>query len=351
MSKKNLPKEVSKENPKKIEKNAENLPKDITKEIKEKILSEVEKEVKTSILEGTKKYKEDIKIELIEDVNNQVADLLKKEEKRMLKSKNIAIFKRNIVIIGLFSLLVYFGYCLYDIKYFDFMKSDCERAGNCYVGENGNTNDNNEQEPTIVKDKKWYIDNFGYLLDKVKLTLNQDNVSAYYMYSSDRRVNEMKTSMLLNLAYNQVSSKNIKTNSVNITVEGSELQNAFENLFGSLTQYKPQGFTYNCLQFKYEQDKDRYTAENKKCEKSNNKIIEEIEDMYEEGNVLYIITNATIYNENENSFYTFDNLYEPVVTNVKEEDLKGNARKLNNYQYQFKKVDDKYYLDAIVKLR
>lgn len=335
-------------------KEEESIKKDIVKEIKEKVLTEVEKEVKNSILENTKKYKEDLKIELIEDVNSEVADLMKKEERRILKGKNVSIFKRDVIIFVFFGLILYFGYCLYDAKYFNFMKSECERNGNCYVTENNNNNnegESQEQEPLIIKDKNWYIENYGYLLDNMKVSLSADSVSAYYLYSTDRYINDIKSSILLNLAYKNLSSKQIKTNSVNITIEGADLKAAFEKLFGETVNYKPTSFTYNCLKFKYNQDKDKYTADNTKCPTANNKILEEIEDMYEEGNVLYILTTATIYNQSESSFYTFDNLYEPEITDVTEEDLITNIRRLNRYQYQFKKVEDTYYLDSIIKLK
>lgn len=339
-----------KEISKKIE---ENIKKDVVKEIKNKVLDEVNREIKTSIVESVKNYKEDLKEELLEDVNSEVEDLMKREEKRILKGKNVAIFKRDIVIVVCLGLILYFGYCLFDAKYFNFMKLECERNGTCFQQENVNNPDgeNKEQTPEVIKDKNWYITNFSYLIDNVKLSLNADNVSAYYLYSTDRRVSEIKPSILLNIAYKNVNTKNIKTNSVNITIDGSVLKEAFTKVFGSLTNYKPSDFTYNCLHFKYNQDKDKFTAENKKCSTSNNKILETIDDIYEEGDVLYIITNATIYNETENSFYTFDNLYEPEVSGVNENDFNANARKLNRYQYQFKKIEENYYLDSIIKLR
>lgn len=334
-------------------KDSEVLKKDIIKELKEKVLEEVNKEIKTSILESTKEYKEDLKEEIREDVNNEVEDLVKKEEKRLIKGKNASIFKRDVVIAVFFGLLLYFGYCLYDVKYFNFMKSECERNGNCYVGESNSNNEgeNKEQVQEVVKDKDWYIKNYGDLLDKMKLSLSADSVSAYYLYSADRKVSEIKPSVLLNLAYKELNTKSIKTNSVSITVDGEDLKAAFEKLFGSTVNYKPASFHYNCLSFKYNQEKDKYTADNEKCSTANNKILEEIDDMYEEGDVLYMITNAAIYNENENSFFMFDNLYEPTVTGVTEEDFASNARKLNRYQYQFKKNEEHYYLDSIIKLK
>lgn len=331
-------------------KEKENSKKVITKEITDKIILDI----KNDIHNYTEEVKEDLKEDILDDVNNEISNLVKREEKRMLNNKKIAIFKRDIIIIILFAIGLYFGYCLYDAKYFNFMKSECEKEGNCNQVENnqdsGDTSSENN-EPLIIKDKKWYIDNFGYLLNKAKLTMNADNVSAYYLYSTDRKMSDVKSSVLLNMAYKNLNSKSIKSNSVSITVEGNDLKNAFQDLFGTFANYKPGNFTYNCLHFKYNQEKDRYSAENTKCAIANNKIIEEIDDMYEEGNVLYIITNATIYNESESSYYSFDNLYEPLFTDVTDADLSTYARRLNRYQYQFKKEEESYYLDSIIKLK
>ncbi len=327
------------------------IKKDVVKEIKEKVLQEVYKEIQTTIKDDTLKYKEDLKEEISIEIQNEVAEMVKQEEKRILRGKGFSIFKRDVVIFALFAIVLYFGYCLYDVKYFDFMKSECEKNGTCatsgeYVDGNG---ENKPQE--IVKDKEWYIDNYGYLLDEVKLSLNADHVSAYYLYSNDYKLSEIKSSYLLNMAYSQLETKQIKTNSQQIVVEGSDLKNAFEKLFGSTNYYKEGAFTYNCLNFTYNKDKDRYTAENNKCTKGKNEILEEIDNMYEDGDVLYILTTATIYNKEESSYYTFDNLFEAAVVDVTENDLEKNAKRLNKYQYQFKKANDTYYLDAITKLK
>ena len=65
-------KEVSK-------KEEETIKKDVVKEIKDKVLSEVNKEIKNSIMENTKKYKEDLRVELLEYVYRELADHVKKE--------------------------------------------------------------------------------------------------------------------------------------------------------------------------------------------------------------------------------------------------------------------------------
>lgn len=327
------------------------IKKDVVKEIKEKVLNELNKEIQTTIKESSAKFKEDVKEEINIEIQNEVSNMMQQEEKRILRGKNFSIFKRDVLILVFLGISFYFGYCLYDVKYFDFMKSECEKNGTCYV-ENGSGEGSDEnKQPEIVKDKEWYIENYGYLLDEVAITLNADNVSAYYLYSNDYKLNEIKSPYLLNMAYNKLDTKQIKTNSQTVTVEGSDLKNAFENLFGSTTYYKPSSFTYNCLNFTYNSEKDRFTAENTKCSKTKNTILEEIENMYEEGDVLYIQTIATIYNESEGSYYTFDNLFDAVALDVTRDDISRNSRKLNKYQYQFKKANDTYYFDGITKLK
>ena len=327
------------------------IKKDVVKEIKDKVIHDLEKEIQLTIKNNTEKYKEDFKEEISIEIQNEVSNLVKQEEKRLLRGKGFSIFKRDIIIFLLFGILVYFAYCLYDVKYFDFMKSECERNGTCVI-DNSNAIEGNDNKPAeIVKDKEWYIHNFGHLLEDVKVHLNPDNVSAYYLYSNDYKLNDIKTSYLLNMAYSKLEPKQIKTNTQTITIEGADLKHAFENLFGSTTYYKEGSFTYNCLNFTYNKEKDRYTAPNNKCLSSKNEIVEDIDTMYEEGDVLYIITTATIFNEGESAYYTFDNLFEPIVIDVKKEDVEKNSKKLNKYQYQFKKANDIYYLDSITKLK
>lgn len=327
------------------------IKKDIVKEIKEKVLQDLNKDIQATIKESTVKFKEDVKEEIGIEIQNEVTNIMKQEEKRLIRGKGFSIFKRDVVILVLFGFLCYFGYCLYDVKYFNFMKSECERNGTCITSnENGEYNGENKPQE-VVKDKDWYIENYGYLLDEVSVHLPADQVSAYYLYSNDYKLNEIKTSYLLNMAYSHLDTKQIKTNSQTVTVEGSELKKAFESLFGTLTYYKEVSFTYNCLNFTYNSEKDRYTAENTKCSKSKNEILEEIDNMYEEGDVLYIQTTATIYNSSEGSYYSFDNLFDAVVVDVTRDDVTKNSRKLNKYQYQFKKANDTYYFDGITKLK
>ena len=330
-------------------KKAENdAKKDILNNVKDKVMAELNKEIKASLTSQVNQFKESFQEEITRTINEEVEEVVKREEKRIARSKNFALFKKNVVILILLAITCYFGYCLYDVKYFNFMKSDCEKNGNCMVSNTDDKNSNPTEE--VIKDKNWYMENYGYLLNNVQVSLDADQVSAYYLYSKDYVLSDIKVSYLLNLAFKQVDSKNIKENSLNVTVDEEVLKKAFENLFGSLDNYKASTFSYNCLNSQYDKDKKRYVADNKECS-SNKKILENITDMYEEDNKLYILTTATIYDENEASFYTFDNLFDAKVANVTPNDLESNSKKLNKYQYIFKKADDTYYFDSITKLK
>lgn len=325
------------------------LKKEILKEAKIKAMAELDKEIKNSLVKNIEKYKEELKEEISNEINEEVINAVKREEKRLLRSKNFSILKKNIIILALFALVCYFGYCLYDAKYFDFMKSDCEKNGTCVI--DNKVNSESIDTDVVVKDKDWYIENYGYLLGNANVSLSADQASAYYLYSNDHKLSEIKTSYLLNLAYKKIPEKSIKTNSVSVTISADDLKKAYQELFGTLDGYKDTTFTYNCLNFVYKKDKDKYVADNNKCALSNKEILEVITDMYEEDNKLYILTNATIYDKSEESYYTFDNLFDPILLNVTVDDLEKNIKKLNKYQYIYKKVDNNYYLDSITKLK
>ncbi len=331
--------------------NKEKIPNSLIAEIKEKVEEELKKDIKTTLKDSTKEFREELETEFKDNVNLSIDNAIRREERRMLKLKNFTLFKRDIIILVLFTLLLYFGYCLYDVRYFNFMKSECEINGTC--NQTTETNNDSQKQDEVVKDKDWYVEKLGYLLGNAQININADNVSSYYLYTSDHSIKDVKNSYLLNLALKQVDEKNIKTNTVNVTVSGKDLKNAYEDLFGESSTYKASNFEYGCLNFVYNADKDKYVAENNKCNNSTKQIVEHITDMYEEGNKLYIITTSAIYNKNEQSFYTFDNLYEPAITNVsdKEKELDENKKKLNSYEYTYNKVDNEYYLDSINKLK
>lgn len=328
---------------------ARKVEKEIISEVKEKVITDLNKEIKKSIIDQVGDFKEELKSEISSDIEKEVENVMKREEKRILRGKKFVILKKNIIILVLFLIVCYFAYCLYDARYFDFMKNDCEKNNTCVKNDKENT-DNISKEEEVIKDKDWYIENYGYLLDNANLTLNEDQVSAYYLYSGDYKVSEIKTSYLLNMAYKNLAKKLIKDNLDKVTIKMEDLKNSYQELFGTTDNYNDTSFTYDCLNFIYDEKNEKYVAENNKCASSTKEILEEIINIYEDDNKLYIETVATIYDKNEESYYLFDDLFEPILENVLEKDFNENDEKLNHYQYIYKKNDNNYYLDSINKL-
>ncbi len=318
---------------------------DIVENIKEQVLYDIDKEIKNNIKAKTEDYKKEIKETLISEINDEINLAIKREEKRFIRGKNIALFKKNVIILILLAVIGYFGYCLYDVKYFKFMQNYAENVAIEPVIDKENSEKNE-----VIKDEQWYLDNYSYLLNTAHITLNNDNINAYYLYSQDHDIKDIRNAYLLNMAYKNLPENAIKTSSSTITISGEDLNNAFQKTFYDL-EYTPTNFTYDCLNFTYNESKNRYNAENTQCLPANNEIVETIDKIYEEDQNIYIETYATLYNNEEKNCYAFDDLFTPVVTNIEKEQIAENSKKLNKYQYVYELIDNIYYLKNINKLK
>lgn len=304
--------------------------------------------------ESVREQIENCKFEIIsslqDSVHNELKVVAEKQVRKIERRRRCGVIVRDIIILVLAAIVGYFGYCLYDAKYFDFMKSECERTGNCQVASNQDSEQ--EKEPELIKDTAWYQQNFGYLYDSLKINLNADKVSAYYLYSDDYKVSEIQPNYLLAMAYNRLNSNITYDSDKGIMIPADDLRNSFVNLFGSAEYFTKKNFTYDCADFTYDKESDSFITPSIQCNStSNRQIIEEIDEIFEDGNALYFLTTATIYDKSEESFYSFDNLFKPVAEGVTREDFSKNKGLLNKYQYKFKKVDDKHYFSDVVKLK
>lgn len=266
-----------------------------------------------------------------------------KQTRKIERRRRAGVITRDIIILILAVIIGFLSYWLYDAKYFDFMKSDCERDNNCEVA-------TTEADPE-VKSAEWYKQNYGYLFDSLQTKLDANKISAYYLYTDDHKASEIQSEYLLGMAYNRLNSNITYDSSDGIIVPASDLRQAYIDLIGNADNFKKTDFTYHCADFEYRKASDDFAAKSLLCaDTADRQILEEIDEIYEEGNVLYFLTTATIYDKTNNSFYSFDNLFKPVVKNVTEDDLAEHKSLLNQYQYQFKKSNGKYYFSGIVKL-
>ena len=312
-----------------LEKNKEAIKKEIISDVKKEI-NEVKKTLKSDIVkeirfEATTTVKDDIKQQLILDVNNEIKDNIRKEQKQIIRSKNIKLFKKNVFILILIGLVVYFGYCLWDARYFDFMKDKTTTT----TSKKTAPKDTTTKEDVIIKDKAWYIENYGYLLDTTKLDLSMDNPNVYYLYTGNYDKSSMKDTIKLNLAYKYVENK--KETDYNYTISENDMKDAYAKVVG-------------CMQFYYNSADKTYSAYKFTCDTSNPlHIKEEIKDMYEEGDKIIIETVMGVYNENNKYLFNYANLYSSVATDFE--------TSLSTYKYTFSKIKDKYYFESIEKTK
>lgn len=293
--------------------------------------------------------KNELKTSLEQSIRQEFSAIVKKQLKAANRRRRIGVVVRDVIILLLAAAVGYFGWCLYDARYFDWMGPQQEIAA-------PEVPDKQEvDEPdVVVKDTRWYVNNYGYLFEDLQLGLNADNVEAYYLYSDDRKVSEIKPAYLLGMAYNKVmpAAASSADATARTSVAATDLRTAFEGMFGTTDYFEKVGFTHGCKKFTYARESDTFVTENGDCTvNSTREIVEEIDEMYEEGSVLYVLTTVAIYDADEASFYSFDNLFKPAVMNAEKTDLGKNQAMLNRYQYQFKKTGEKYHFSGVVKLR
>ena len=332
-----------------LEQNKEEITKEIINDVKKEIDS-VKKNLKDDIIkeirfEANTTIKDDIKEQLINDVNNEIKDNIRKEQKNIIRSKNIKIFKKNIFILLLIGVIVYFGYCLWDVRYFNFMKDKNSTAASKKVDKE------EPAEEVIIKDKAWYIENYGYLLDNMKLDLSYDNPNIYYLYTGNFDKTNIKDTIKLNLAYKFIDNKN--ETDYSYTVSEDDMKNAYIKVFGSIDNYNPTSFTVGCMQFYYNSYDKIFTAYKFICDSTNQlHIKEEIKNMYEENDKIIIETVMGVYNENNKYLFNYSNLYASVALDFDDsKSVLDYEDKLNTYKYTFSKNNDDYYFESIEKIK
>lgn len=283
-----------------------------------------------------------LQLSIADEYNTIVQQQLARAERRRRWNN----FFHDVVIIAVVFVAVYFWCCLADAHYFSFMKSECERNNTCATQDATAT-----ETAGPVKDANWYLANYSYLFEDLKMGLNADDLAAYYLYSDDRKVSQIEPNYLLSMAYNRTNTT-VTPDQSEITVTVDAMQKAFRSMFGSLDDYEAVDFDHGCLKFKFERSTQSFVAKNQTCDNSGRReIVEKIDKIYEEGEAIYILTTAAIYDQAEQNLYNFDNLFQPVVLNADADDISLYSANLNTYQYQFKKVDQDYRFASVTKLK
>lgn len=298
--------------------------------------------------------------EQVENCKNELAESLRNDirsEYRLIVEKQVAKANRrrrwnnffhDLIILALAAVVGYFGYCLYDARYFDFMKTECEKSGTCEEASNSSTN----ESAGPVKDATWYLANYSYLFENIQTYLSADNISGYYLYTDDRKVKQIPSEYLLSMAYNQVDT-NLDPEADTVEVSEDAMKKAFQETFGTLELFEATNFAHNDLNFTYDKSNHTFKANRQASHsrRDQRKIVEQIERIYEEGEALYVLTTAVVLDTSDGNLYALDDLFQPIALNINESSIGLYTTLFNRYQYQFKKTDGKYYFSSIVKLR
>jgi len=285
---------------------------------------------KEDLIEDIKK---DIKEYLYEEITNKVdyeaKNKLDKMEKRIYRTKNFAILKRNIIILIFLAIIIFETIVIYDNN----LLFNLNKRTNSSIAQDKNSNEKKKDE----KDSKWYIENYSYLLENIKTNLDDEN--KYYLYESNHKVEDISNKVKLNMSYQLL--KNVDNDNGVIRISDEELKQSYKKIFGNINDYKQENFNNSCVQFIFNKQLKSYMAIDTECEKREEEILRIIKNIYEKDNNIVIEAYIGLYNKEENRIRT--------IENKKYYDYnKNNIEKLNIYNFVFKKIDNEYYLYEII---
>ena len=95
----------------------------------------IDEQLVESVREQVTNVAEEIKATLAESIRAEYRTLVARELQRANRRRRWNNFFHDVVIAFFAIAAIYFGYCLYDAHYFDFMKTECEKNGTCSVRE------------------------------------------------------------------------------------------------------------------------------------------------------------------------------------------------------------------------
>lgn len=311
-------------------------------EYKDEINKQVKKQIKTTITDEMQLYKKELNDEINKEVHEEVQKAVKVEYKKLIRRKNITIIKCYIAILIFLATSIYFGYCLYKSEYF---KEKVEVKQDVKVNEVQEIEEKDEQ---VEKTQEWYKENYSYLLNNATLKLDTNLLNAYKLYTTNTSVDNIKNEYLLSMAYHNLDKAKQSEKNSTITINSQDLEVVYNKLFQK--EYIAEDFSYQCLDFTYNEKKNNYSAKVSECKNQDKEILEQITYISEDDDYIYLETVATIYDNSNKNIYNFDNLYVPIKENVEKENVFKDLSRLAKFKYSFKKYNDSYYFETIEKL-
>lgn len=270
--------------------------------------------------------KKDIDNHINEQVNKTIKNELEKNYKKIIKSKNIKIFIKNIIIILLILVIIYLLYLLKEANYFDkyFINNSNKESNNEIIEEK---NIEEKEENTLEKLKEQY----SYLLNKIYLNESSSYLDSFY---EGNLTKEIKTYLTVNYLPNSLLTIE---NNYNI-IDNNDFKKIYENIFNDT--YEPISFEYNDNYIRYISKLDSYISNDLITSNTTN-IIKEIIDIKVSDNEIEITTIEGLKRENK----IFNILTKEEICELSK--MSSNKDRLNTLIYKFN--NDKKLLEISVK--
>ena len=209
--------------------------------------------VKTKKEEETKEVEVTIPVELDdyikEKIDKEVNIAVSKAEKKLLKSKNISIFKRDILIVILIFFYVLLGYNLYNTNYFDKFLSKYIRTNSNEIANKDNTNQKESKESTLentkeIIDKEKLINKYTPLIKKISFYEDSSNIKDFFAGEFTDDVKE-------EIVFNSLKNNDFEKSSKVISIDSSKIKEIGESYF---TSFNLKDFNYNGVKVHYMED-------------------------------------------------------------------------------------------------
>lgn len=279
-------------------------------------MANVNKELESKKAEILKELDSKIESKVDAVINEKIKDY----ERKIVRSKNYKIIKRDIVIILLLGLIIYAGYYMYK---------------NDYFGINDKIDNTVDNSIDIVElDSSYYIKNYHYLVDNIFI----EDIELLDIFKKDTTSsNDISNSLKLKISYFNI--KNKQTDDGNIIFSKDDLLSSYKTIFNDEV-INNQTFTYNNTRFIYYNNMYiGYVMDN-----DNINIKYDIYNSYvKEDNLVFEVVVGRVIDNNIISVYD-DSILEY------NGNIKDYVDRLSKYSFTFKNIQDKYYFNRLDRI-
>lgn len=293
-------------------------------------------------VENNVKKVDEIKDEVVnyakERIDVEVQNSFKKIEKRVIKTKNGKIIRRDLFIILLLCLSGFLAYKLYKTGYFNeyfYLKEDVEEKEKIKDETPSEKNDKEEVPTEQEKDLSFH----SIALDNYYIDTSSNYLKDYYE-------GNLTYELLLSMTLNKLDKSLIIEDEDSYIISSDNLNELFYDLYEGI-EYQNKSFSYNGNKLKYLSSQNIYIAEKEISINDKSDIVRYIDSIEElDDKVIIKTTEAICKNGKIINILTNKNIgdYKDI------DSLKKYNDKLNKLEYTFSYHDGIYRLMDINKI-